>query len=60
MIDGKSVIEAFNDQPTGVIEGYKTLEQCIDEAIAEARDQAFTEAEKMGEVNLFARNRNNT
>lgn len=39
MIDGKGILEMFNEQPTGVIEGYKTLDQHIDEALNEAKKQ---------------------
>lgn len=60
MIDGKGIVEKFNEQPFGEMEGYKTLDEYIDEALDEAREGAFHEAEKMGEVNLFNRNRLNT
>lgn len=41
MTNGKEILERFNDQPTGEIDGYMTLEQCIDEALKEAGKDQF-------------------
>lgn len=41
MTNGKEILERFNDQPRGVTEGYKTLQQCIDEALKEAGKDQF-------------------
>jgi hypothetical protein len=37
MNTGESILSQFNDQPSGKIEGYKTLSQFIDEALTKAK-----------------------